>query len=134
RRVDKHKSYATDDRLKQVEMDTNSAMHSNLDVLVVGAGPTGLTLASQLARFDVRFRIVDKALDRARESRALALQARSLEVLQCLALGEPVAIDLGHIGRSDTRFPYTLFVSQSDTEGVLSEHLASQNIAIERGV
>jgi 2-polyprenyl-6-methoxyphenol hydroxylase-like FAD-dependent oxidoreductase len=127
---------------------------ADLDVLVVGAGPSGLTLAGQLARFNVRFRIIDKALDRARESRALAVQARSLEVLQCLGLGEalagrgrtttrlllhvdrdaPVAIDLGHLGRPDTRFPYILFVSQADTEAVLSEHLESLRIMIERGV
>ncbi len=120
----------------------------------MGAGPTGLTLASQLARFNVRFRIIDKAHDRAHESRALAVQARSLEVLQCLGLGEmlasrgrtttrlmlhvdrhePVTIDLGNIGRADTRFPYILFVSQSDTEAVLSEHLVSKRITIERSV
>jgi 2-polyprenyl-6-methoxyphenol hydroxylase-like FAD-dependent oxidoreductase len=126
----------------------------DLDVLIVGAGPTGLTLAGQLARFNVRFRIIDKARDRAHESRALAVQARSLEVLQCLGLGEtlasrgrtttrlllhvdrrePVAIDLGDIGRSDTRFPYILFVSQSDTEAVLTEHLALNGVTIERSV
>jgi 2-polyprenyl-6-methoxyphenol hydroxylase-like FAD-dependent oxidoreductase len=125
-----------------------------LDVLVVGAGPTGLSLAIQLARFGVRFRIIDRMFDRTRESRALAVQARSLEVLQSLGLaevlaargrtttrlmlhvdrGEPVAIDLGDIGRSDTRFPYILFVSQSDTEAVLAEHLESRSVTIERGV
>jgi 2-polyprenyl-6-methoxyphenol hydroxylase-like FAD-dependent oxidoreductase len=123
------------------------------DVLIAGAGPTGLTLAAQLARFGVRFRIIDKQLDRARESRALAVQARSLEVLQTLGLGEELArrgstttrlmlhidrgdppiIDLGNIGRDDTRFPFILFVSQRETEGVLTEHLASHDVAIERG-
>jgi len=127
---------------------------SQLDVLVVGAGPTGLTLACQLARFGVRFRIIDKQPDRARESRALGVQARSLEVLQALGLGEalaargrtttrlllhvdrgkPPAIDLGNIGRDDTRFPFILFVSQPETEAVLSTHLESCGLVIERGV
>jgi 2-polyprenyl-6-methoxyphenol hydroxylase-like FAD-dependent oxidoreductase len=57
-----------------------------LDALIVGAGPTGLTLAAGLARFGVRFRVIDRAVDRAHESRALAVQARSLEVLQSLWL------------------------------------------------
>jgi 2-polyprenyl-6-methoxyphenol hydroxylase-like FAD-dependent oxidoreductase len=64
---------------------------AQLDVLVVGAGPTGLTLACQLARFSVRFRIIDKQPDRAGESRALGVQARSLEVLQAPGLGEALA-------------------------------------------
>lgn len=45
-------------------------MAADLDVLVVGAGPTGLTLAAQLARFGVTFRIIDKQADRRNESRA----------------------------------------------------------------
>jgi 2-polyprenyl-6-methoxyphenol hydroxylase-like FAD-dependent oxidoreductase len=105
---------------------------SDVDVLVVGGGPTGLALACQLARFGVRFRIIDKQPDRAGESRALGVQARTLEILQSFGSGEllarrgrtttrlmlhvdrdaPVAIDLGAIGRADTRFPYILFVSQ----------------------
>jgi 2-polyprenyl-6-methoxyphenol hydroxylase-like FAD-dependent oxidoreductase len=127
---------------------------ANVDVLVVGAGPTGLTLACQLVRFGVRFRIIDKQVDRTHESRALAVQARSLEVLQALGLGEvlagrgrtttrlmlhvdrgePQAIDLGSISRADTRFPYILFVSQADTEAVLAEHLEARGVVIERGV
>ena len=126
----------------------------DVDVLVVGAGPTGLTLACQLARFGARFRIIDKQRDRVRESRALAVQARSLEVLQGVGLGEalaqrgrtttqlmlhvdrdePVEVDLGDVGRADTRFPYVLFVAQSDTEAVLTEHLESSGVTIERRV
>jgi len=128
--------------------------YADVDVLVVGAGPTGLTLAAQLARFGVRFRIIDKQRSRAGESRALAVQARSLEVLQSLGLGEalavrgqsttrlllhvdrrdPPSIDLGHVSRPDTRFPYILFVSQAETEGVLGRHLEKKGVAIERGV
>lgn len=135
-------------------MNTRSSVGSDVDVLVVGAGPTGLALACQLARFGVRFRIIDKQPDRARESRALAVQARSLEVLQSVGVGEalaqrgrtttqlmlhvdreaPVAIDLGEVPRRDTRFPYILFVSQSDTEAVLSEHLKRDGVAVERRV
>jgi 2-polyprenyl-6-methoxyphenol hydroxylase-like FAD-dependent oxidoreductase len=127
---------------------------SQIDVLVVGAGPTGLTLACQLARFGVRFRIIDKQPDRARESRALGVQARSLEILQALGLGEalaargrttthlmlhvdrnaPVAIDLGAVPRADTRFPYILFVSQSDTEAILGGFLEAAGARVERRV
>src|SRR5829696_7987498 len=95
-----------------------SSSSDDVDVLVVGAGPTGLTLACQLIRFGVRFRIIDKQVERTRDSRALGVQARSLEVLQTLGLGdalakrgltttrlmlhvdrgEPPAIELGNIG------------------------------------
>ena len=57
-----------------------------LDVLVVGAGPTGLTLAAQLQAFGATVRIVDRQLDRVHESRALAVQPRTLEVLRGLGL------------------------------------------------
>jgi 2-polyprenyl-6-methoxyphenol hydroxylase-like FAD-dependent oxidoreductase len=127
---------------------------SGLDVLVVGAGPTGLALASQLARWGVRFRIIDKRPDRAQESRALAVQPRSLELLQSIGLGErlaargrtttrlvlhldrerPATIDLGDIDRPDTRFPYILLVSQADTEAVLADYLESCGVTIERRV
>lgn len=127
---------------------------SDVDVLIVGAGPTGLVLAEQLRAFGIRFRIVDRALDRARESRALAVQARTLEILQSLGLaqslvarGNPSArltihleggagaeVDLGRFAATDTRFPYILFVSQAQTEAVLGEHLGSAGVAIERGV
>lgn len=61
---------------------------SAIDVLVVGAGPTGLALAIQLQAFGARFRIIDKLHDRTRESRALGVQARTLELLQLFGLGE----------------------------------------------
>src|SRR5690606_1395202 len=81
------------------DVKTRSTPGGHVDVLVVGAGPTGLTLACQLARFGVRFRIIDKQPDRAHESRALGVQARSLEVLQALGLGEALA----RRGRTSTR-------------------------------
>ena len=49
-----------------------------VDVLVVGAGPTGLTLAAQLAVFGVTPRIIDRGHDRVHESQALAIQPRTL--------------------------------------------------------
>ena len=59
-----------------------------LDVLVVGAGPTGLTLAAQLQAFGASTRIVDRQPDRVHESRALAVQPRTLEVLRGLGVTE----------------------------------------------
>src|SRR6476661_826581 len=61
---------------------------ASVDVLVVGAGPTGLMLAASLHSFGVRTRIVDRLIDRAHESRALVVHARSLEILRDLGVAE----------------------------------------------
>jgi 2-polyprenyl-6-methoxyphenol hydroxylase-like FAD-dependent oxidoreductase len=115
--------------------------------------PTGLTLAAQLHSFGIRFRIIDKLLDRVRESRALAVQARTLEILQSVGLGDRLAergrkstrlaihfgdrvaaVKLGDFGAADTRYPFILFVSQTETEAVLGEYLSSAGVVVERGV
>lgn len=59
-------------------------MRSEPDVLIAGAGPTGLTLACGLLANGVAVRVVDKAVEPARTSRALGLQPRGIEVLQRL--------------------------------------------------
>ena len=125
----------------------------DVDVLVVGAGPTGLALAAQLQRYGVRFRIVDRALDRVHESRALGVQPRTLEVLAGLGVTDQmiergnravrlhihsdrriVAIDLFDIGVDDSAYPYLLFLSQADTERILGGYLARHGVELERGV
>jgi 2-polyprenyl-6-methoxyphenol hydroxylase-like FAD-dependent oxidoreductase len=127
-------------------------MTAPLDVLVVGAGPTGLALAAQLCAYGTRLRVVDRSLDRVHESRALAIQPRTLEALAgfgvtdaLIAWGNPamrlrmhlpgrtVPIRFFDIGLSDTAYPFLLFLSQSETERVLVEHLAARDMPIERG-
>ena len=61
-----------------------------VDVLIVGAGPTGLTLACELARRGVTFRIVDKASEYFAGSRGKGLQPRSLEVFDDLGIVEKI--------------------------------------------
>lgn len=74
-------------------------MTAPLDVLVVGAGPTGLALATQLRAYATPFRIVDRSPDRARESRAPAIQPRTLE----MPAGLGVTDDLVDCGVPGTR-------------------------------
>jgi 2-polyprenyl-6-methoxyphenol hydroxylase-like FAD-dependent oxidoreductase len=124
-----------------------------LDVVVVGAGPTGLTLAAQLQAFGATVRIVDRQLDRVHESRALAVQPRTLEVLRGLGLAEKlvargndavwaqlhaggrvVRIRLFGLGLDDTAYPFLLFVSQAETEQLLGDHLAARGVPVERAV
>ncbi len=122
-----------------------------MHVLVVGAGPTGLSLAAALAAHGVRPRLIDRARDRAHESRALAIQPRTLEVLAGLGI-TPQLVERGNrtvqlrlharrretaaplfdLGLDDTAYPYLLFLSQAETERILGEHLSTAGIAVER--
>lgn len=127
-------------------------MAAPLDVLVVGAGPTGLALAAQLCAYGIPFRVVDRSLDRVRESRALVVQPRTLEALagfgvtdELVARGNPairirmhlpkrvIRIPLFDIGLTDTAYPFLLFLSQAETESVLSAHLSARDVVVERG-
>jgi 2-polyprenyl-6-methoxyphenol hydroxylase-like FAD-dependent oxidoreductase len=124
-----------------------------VDVLVVGAGPTGLALAAELAAFGVRARLIDRGLDRVHESRALAIQPRTLEVLAGFGVtgeliaggnravqlrmhvpGRVLTVPMFDFGLEDTAYPFLLFLSQAETERVLGERLAAAGVPVERGV
>ncbi|MGH3343343.1 MAG: FAD-dependent monooxygenase [Carbonactinosporaceae bacterium] len=123
------------------------------DVLVVGAGPTGLALAAQLHAHGCAVLVVDQSIDRVGESRALGVQPRTLEVLrpfrvvdELVRRGNPAVqlrihagsrvarTKLFDIGLDDTEFPFLLFLSQAETEAVLGEHLAGGGVRVDRGV
>ena len=67
------------------------------DVLIVGAGPTGLMLANQLARRGVRPMIIDRHSGPAQQTRAMAVHARTLEIYSKLGIAER-ALELGKRG------------------------------------
>ena len=68
-------------------------------VLIIGAGPTGLLLASQLSRFGIDYIIIDQKTTITDKSKALAVQARTMEVYQQMGIAEE-AVEQGIIGRA----------------------------------
>jgi 2-polyprenyl-6-methoxyphenol hydroxylase-like FAD-dependent oxidoreductase len=120
-----------------------------IDVLVVGAGPVGLTMACELARNGVNCRIIDKAAVPATTSRALAIFPRTLEMFQIMGLIGPVleaghqlngvAIynlsgQIAHIGFCSlpSRYRFAISLPQSETERLLTEHLGHFGIVVDR--
>lgn len=124
---------------------------TDTDVLIVGAGPTGLMLACQLARRGVRVVIVDRNAGPVRETRALGVQARTLEIYaqlgivgQALALGTPGGganlwaggrrrawLALGAAGRALSAYPYILILGQDDNERLLGARLAELGVDVQ---
>src|SRR5258708_21532804 len=122
------------------------------DVLIVGAGPTGLMLALWLARLGVNLRIIDKTSAPGTTSRALVMHARTLEFYRQLGIdrtalerGIPFAavnlwargehagrVAIGDIGEGDSPFPYMLILPQDRQEELLIEALDELGVTVER--
>lgn len=119
-------------------------------VLIVGAGPTGLTAAMELSRLGIDVRLVDRRPERSPTSRALGVQARTLELLrprgvgdEMLALGNRVHATTLYSGdtrlaaielhRMPSTFNFVLLLAQSETERLLTEQLNRQGVKVERG-
>ena len=122
------------------------------DVLIVGAGPTGLVLALWLSKLGVKPRIIDKTSEPGTTSRALAVHARTLELYRQLDLADAV-IERGHkvpavnlwvggnrearvsfkdIGADITPYPFLHIFPQDEHERLLIERLEAMGIAVER--
>jgi 2-polyprenyl-6-methoxyphenol hydroxylase-like FAD-dependent oxidoreductase len=122
------------------------------DVLIIGAGPTGLVLALWLTKLGVNVRVLDKTAEPGTTSRALAVQARTLELYRQLNLadavverghkvpavnlwvkGEPAArLPFERIGSDLTPYPFLHIFPQDQHERLLIERLEALGVSVER--
>src|ERR671916_472957 len=121
-------------------------MDSVSEVVVVGAGPSGLMLAGDLARVGVGCTVLERRAEESNLTRAFAVHARTLELLDARGLADDLVATGERVGalrvfgrlevdlsRLPTRFPYVLVTPQYNTERVLEEHAAALGAQIVRG-
>src|ERR1700744_2929593 len=120
-------------------------------VLIIGAGPVGLTLACELTRYRVPVRIVDRAAQRTDKSKAIVIWSRTLELLEAGDRGSAPFVEagfkvdsvnivapeghvVGHVKMDLVASPYryALMLPQSDTERLLEERLKRLGVSVER--
>ena len=124
---------------------------TNPEVLVVGAGPTGLVLALWLTKLGVRVRVVEKSAGPGLASRAMAVQARTLEFYRQLGFADEVVrrgfrmdrihlregtreaavFDFGGMGDGLSPYPFALSFPQDDHEKLLTERLAAAGVSVD---
>src|SRR5215475_5573348 len=117
----------------------------NTEVLIIGAGPTGLSLACQMLRYGIDFVIVEKKEAITPYSKAIGVHARTLEIFDQIGLAaQAVAqgtlaqrarllvdgevrgdLEFGDVGKGMSAFPFVLMLEQSKTERLLYEYLQS---------
>lgn len=139
-------SYNKLDLHRQRRMNMN-----NLPVLIVGAGPTGLMMACELARRHIPFRIIDKKPEQTQGSNATWIQPRTLEILDAMGIVDQF-IKIGHechainfydkgkhlvkmsLDGIDSAYPFILMLPQRETERLLNKQLEESKIYIERSL
>jgi 2-polyprenyl-6-methoxyphenol hydroxylase-like FAD-dependent oxidoreductase len=115
----------------------------NTDVIIIGAGPTGLSLACQLIRYGINFVVIEKNETVTPYSKAIGVQARTLEIYDQIGLAEPAIqrgtianrvrlieggeirgeMHLGNFGKDLSQYPYMLMLEQSKNEELLYEYV-----------
>ena len=123
------------------------------EVLVVGAGPTGLVLALWLSHMGVTVRVIDQAAEPGTTSRALVVQARTLELYRPFGLADELVrrgreaqainfwargekrgrAEFGRMGADLSPYPFALVFPQDEHERLLADKLAARGVRIERG-
>lgn len=110
-------------------------MHKALSVLIVGAGPVGLVLAAALQQRGINCRIIEKETERQKTSRALGIQARTMEAFSNLGIADVIAsealsaegfcfhfsrrTEIGHFQNVHGRYPSMLILPQARTEAII---------------
>ncbi|MDJ0569351.1 MAG: FAD-dependent oxidoreductase [Pleurocapsa sp. MO_192.B19] len=123
---------------------------SEIDVLVIGAGPTGMAVAIELARRNVNVRIIERRTKPSSHSKALVMHARTLELMNILGVADEM-VRRGYTSpgiefsanlekplranahKLDTPFSYILVLPQAETEEILERYLNRLGVEIERG-
>jgi 2-polyprenyl-6-methoxyphenol hydroxylase-like FAD-dependent oxidoreductase len=124
---------------------------SKTQVIIVGAGPTGLSMATQLLRHNIGFIILEKNKKTTLLSKAVVVQARTLEIFEEIGLAgkaidegrittalnlfykgkRKAAINLSGLGEGLSQFPYVLSLEQSKTEKLLAGYLSENHANIQ---
>jgi 2-polyprenyl-6-methoxyphenol hydroxylase-like FAD-dependent oxidoreductase len=120
------------------------------DVLVVGAGPTGLMLANQLGRRGVRAMIIDRHAGPSLQTRAIGVQARTIEIYSHLGLADRALelgkasvganlwaegrwmalVPLGKAAQGQTPYPFVLILGQDDNERIMGDRLRDWGMSV----
>jgi 2-polyprenyl-6-methoxyphenol hydroxylase-like FAD-dependent oxidoreductase len=115
------------------------------DVIIIGAGPTGLALACQLIRYGIDFVIIDAKETTTPHSKAIGVQARTLEIYEQIGLADKLIdlgwkaegarlivsgkvrgeVDFSDIGKGMSAYPYVLIVEQGKHEALIYDHIKS---------
>jgi 2-polyprenyl-6-methoxyphenol hydroxylase-like FAD-dependent oxidoreductase len=135
-----------------VERDTVGKSRADLQVLIIGAGPTGLVLALWLTRLGVTVRIIDRTAESGTTSRALAVQARTLEFYRQAKIADAVIaggikvstlnfwasgvraarMPFRRIGEGLSPYPFPLVFPQDAHERLLIDQLDALGVGVER--